>query len=206
MTTTIDLLRHGEAAPGLCLGRDFDAPLTAMGWAQMRGVVNAVVSEASAHPCVWDGVVSSPLRRCADFAKELSDRHGLPLRREPRWRELGFGAWEGKPWADLYQDAGGPLLAFQSNPLGSDNPAPGGEHYPDFECRVVEAWDGLLEAALGGHWLLVAHAGVLRVVLRRILGFPPTRLFSIQIPPACLVRIERQNREPPRLVFHRGKP
>ena len=37
--TTIDLLRHGEAAPGCCLGAVFDAPLTEKGWLQIRNVL-----------------------------------------------------------------------------------------------------------------------------------------------------------------------
>jgi len=199
MTTTIDLLRHGEAAPGRCLGSDDDAPLTEAGWAQM-----AAALEGLSPACAWDGVVCSPSRRCADFAAALGHRHGLPLRQDGRFRELGFGAWEGRPWADVYPSAGEPLLDFQRDPSRFDNPAPGGEQYPDFERRVALAWDGLLDAAAGGHWLLVAHAGVLRAVLRRVLGFPAGRLFSVQVPYACLSRVVQEGGGPARLVFHRG--
>ena len=194
--TTIDLLRHGEAAPGLCLGRDFDAPLTMAGWAQMRAVLGGA-------PPPWDGVLCSPLQRCAAFAEAL----GLPLHFDPRWRELGFGAWEGRPWADLYQEQGERLLAFQRDPLaaGGANPAPGGECYRAFEARIFSAWAEALTLAQGGHWLLVAHGGVLRTVLRRLLGFPPARLFAVQVPYACLTRIEQEGDGPPRLVFHAGR-
>lgn len=196
MTTTIDLLRHGEAAPGLCLGRDFDAPLTAMGWAQMRGALDGGIA-------AWDGVVSSPLRRCAAFAEELAQHRQLPLRQEPRWRELGFGVWEGRSWNALYEEEGERLLAFQRKP--ARHPALGGEDYPDFEARVAEAWAGLLETARGGHWLLVTHGGVQRAILRLLLGFPVERLFGIHVPYACLTRIGKDDGGPPRLIFHGGR-
>ena len=191
--TTIDLLRHGEAAPGLCLGAEFDAPLTKTGWSQMRTVL------AWKQP-PWDGVVSSPLLRCAAFAEELAGLYGLPLKLDPRLRELGFGAWEGRSWSALYRQEGEHLIDFQNNP--GFNPAPGGEHYADFEGRVNAAWGDLLDMAQGNHWLVVTHAGVLRVILRRVLGFPVERLFSLHVPYAGLTRIEQKGEHPTRLVFH----
>lgn len=196
--TTIDLLRHGEAAPGICLGCEFDAPLTPAGWTQMRNVLSWVQPP-------WDGVVSSPSQRCAAFAEELVALQGLPLRYDPRLRELGFGAWEGKRWADLYSysQEGERLMEFQRSPRF--NPAPDGEHYHDFESRIAEAWNELSEMAHDRHWLLITHAGVVRSVLRLVLGFPVERLFSVYVPYAGLTRIERRGDHPARLVFHGGK-
>lgn len=197
--TIIDLLRHGEAAPGLCLGRDFDAPLTELGWAQMRGAMRDSVLP-------WDGVLSSPSARCGAFAGELAGRHGLPWSVDPRFRELGFGAWEGRSWGELYAEEGDRLLDFQRDPLaaGGLNPAPGGEGYGEFDDRIGQAWADLLKAVGGGHWLLVAHAGVIRTILRRVLGFPSRRLFAIQVPYAGLTRIAQEEGDSPRLVFHAG--
>jgi alpha-ribazole phosphatase/probable phosphoglycerate mutase len=194
--TIIDLLRHGEAAPGVCLGNAFNAPLTAAGWAQMQV---AVTGNEAAN---WHGIFSSPLQRCAAFAEELASRLQSPLHIDPRWRELGFGAWEGRRWSDLYEEYGEALLAFQQNP--GQNPAPGGEDYPDFERRIAGAWADLLAQAQGGHWLLIAHAGVQRAVLRKVLGFPPSRMFNIQVPNACLTRIIRLSGEPCCLLKHGG--
>ncbi|NIU60591.1 MAG: histidine phosphatase family protein, partial [Pseudomonas stutzeri] len=63
------------------------------GWQQMRDAV------ALAGP--WDVLVSSPLQRCAAFARELAAERRLPLRIEPELRELHFGAWEGRSAAEL---------------------------------------------------------------------------------------------------------
>ncbi len=204
--TTIDLLRHGEAAPGLCLGGSYDAPLTETGWKQMRAIL-AGGQDAGHRPekagkwlPPWNGVVTSPLRRCAEFAGELARLHGLPLIQDARFRELGFGAWEGRSWSALYEEEGEKLLAFQRNP--DDHPAPEGEDYPDFETRVAAAWADLLDTARDGHWLLVTHAGVVRAVLRGVLGFPIDRLFVLRAPHAGLTRIGQEAGYPPRLIFH----
>lgn len=190
--TTIDLLRHGEAAPGLCLGRDGDPPLTATGWAQMRKAVGGKPP--------WSMIVSSPLSRCAEFARELAGDAGLPLRLEPRFRELGFGLWEGRAWSELYAQSGETLLAFQQCP--GRNPAPEGEDYPLFEERVLQAWEALLGEAEGGHCLLVTHAGVIRALLRQVLGLPLDRLFAIHVPHAGCTRLEQFEAGPPRLLAH----
>jgi alpha-ribazole phosphatase len=196
--TVIDLLRHGEVDGALCMGGEYDAPLNAHGWAQMRSTLPA---NGSAVP--WSGIVSSPLLRCAEFARELASAHELPLKLDARFREIGFGVWEGRSWESLYQSEGERLLAFQCNP--SCNPAPGGEDYPDFERRIADGWNELLDIAHGQHWLLVAHGGTIRVLLRLVLGIPLANLFRIDVPHASLSRVQRDSGGATRLVFHGGR-
>ncbi|QFY42909.1 alpha-ribazole phosphatase family protein [Candidatus Methylospira mobilis] len=193
----IDLLRHGEVDGALCMGGECDAPLNARGWAQMRAVLPA---DGSAPP--WNGIISSPLLRCAEFAREVAGKHNLPLEFDVRFRELGFGAWEGRSWESLYKDEGERLLAFQRNP--TENPAPGGEDYPDFERRIADAWNELLDIASERHWLLLAHGGVIRVLLRLLLEIPPANLFRIDVPHASLSRLQHDYGVT-RLIFHGGK-
>lgn len=199
----LDLLRHGEVEGGICLGRHHDLPLNEKGWSQMRSVLK--------EPLPWQFIVSSPSSRCKAFAEELAGRFRLPLRFEPRFREIGFGDWEGRTWADLYEAEGESLLAFQRNP--SKNPAPKGEDYADFEKRVFQAWDELLKTRLppfpkgeadSAHGLLISHAGTQRAILRKILNFPIDRLFQINLPHACLSRIYHDDSGLPHLVFHGG--
>jgi hypothetical protein len=62
--TYIDLLRHGEVEGGVRFRGSTDHPLTAEGWAQMWAAVGTDIH--------WDRIVTSPLTRCADFARALS--------------------------------------------------------------------------------------------------------------------------------------
>ena len=54
----IDLLRHGDTGQRSYRGQ-LDDPLSTLGWSQLRA---AIFGRS------WDAIVTSPLRRCAEFA------------------------------------------------------------------------------------------------------------------------------------------
>ena len=95
MSVQLDLLRHGETELGGGLRGSLDDALTPLGWAQMRDAVKG------GGP--WDRIVSSPLQRCALFARELSAQLDIPLSFDKNLQELHFGAWEGQSAAALMQ-------------------------------------------------------------------------------------------------------
>ena len=197
-TTTIDLIRHGEPVGGSKYRGHTDDPLSEKGWAQMRAAVGAH------RP--WDAIVSSPLSRCRAFAEELSARHGLPLAVDERWKELGFGAWEGHTAAELLAVEPERVTRFWHDPVA--HTPPGGEPLMVFQERIVSAWNDLLAGHAGRHVLLVGHAGVIRMVIRQVLGLPLDRLFRIQVPNAGITRVRVDHSESgvlPVLVFHAGQ-
>lgn len=189
----IDLLRHGQPAGGDRFRGVQDDPLSEMGWQQMRESVNGMSP--------WDVVVTSPLRRCAEFAAELSERQGLMVETEPRLAELAFGEWEGKSYAEVKREDPGAWQAFFDDPLNST--PPGGEKMEEFRARIETAWEDLVERHKGRHVLVISHGAVMRVLYRRILGMPMNSLFLIEVPYACMTRI-RRHPEGERLVFHRS--
>lgn len=46
-------------------------------------------------------IVTSPLARCTRLATFLGTRLHVPVTVDPDWRELDFGAWEGRPWTEI---------------------------------------------------------------------------------------------------------
>ncbi len=175
----IDLLRHGEARGGGCFRGRRDDPLTRSGWRQMRAAL------AGRGP--WDRIVSSPLRRCADFARILAEERTLPLDLRPEFAEIDFGAWEGRTAAALWAEDPRVLERFWRAP--GRYPPPGGERPGLFQARVLGAWRALLAAAPPGRTLLVAHGGVIRVILARLLHQPFERALSIEVPHAALYSV-----------------
>ncbi|MGB4948740.1 MAG: histidine phosphatase family protein [Candidatus Competibacter denitrificans] len=194
--TTVDLLRHGEPEGGQKFRGAIDDPLSALGWEQMRTTVGNYHS--------WDAVISSPLIRCAAFARELTGRIDKPLTITGGFSELSFGIWEGRAVAEVNAADAQALGQFWRDPVG--HPIPQGEPVADFDRRIGAAWDGLLRDYQGRHVLLVAHGGVIRMVLRRLLDMPLHRIWRIEVPYAAISRIRRHcdPEAEPHLVFHNG--
>ena len=195
--TVVDLLRHGEPEGGQMFRGALDDPLSPRGWEQMRAAVGDCRD--------WDAVISSPLIRCAAFARELAAHLDRPLEIVNGFSEISFGRWEGRSVAEVHANDGPALARFWRDPVGC--PIPGGEPVEAFDQRIGQAWDALLERYHGRHVLLVAHGGTIRMVLRRLLDMPVRRIWRIEVPFAALSRI-RQHRDPqadPHLVFHNGR-
>ncbi len=195
--TIIDLIRHGEPVGGSKYRGQIDDPLSEKGWAQMRAAV------ADHRP--WDVIVSSTLSRCADFARELAARHALPLEFDQRLTEIGFGEWEGLTAAEV--TAQNPLLLkqFWADPINTS--PPGAESLAAFYDRVIPAWNEILTRHAGKHVLIVGHAGVIRMIVHRVLDMPLERMFRLQVPNAGITRIridESDGQILPSLLFHAG--
>lgn len=177
--TQIDLLRHGEPLGGRRYRGQIDDPLSDKGWQQMRA--------ATAGERPWNAIVSSPLSRCRAFAEELAGQTGLPLSFDARLKEVGFGRWEGRTADQIRADDPDVLFNFKRDPVAYR--PEGAEALQDFSARVWAAWDDLLVQHAGGHLLVVAHAGVIRMVLCRVLGLAPAQAYHIQVGSAALARI-----------------
>lgn len=195
--TTIDLIRHGEPVGGKRIRGQIDDPLSEKGWQQMRGSVG------DANP--WQAIVSSPLRRCAEFAEELAQRHNVTVNFDERLKEIRWGDWEGFTPAELTKDDPDSLMRYWSDP--TNNLPPGAELVSDFRNRIVAAWVDLLEKHFGKHVLLVGHAGVTRAVMCHTLNTPIEHMFQIQVKNAGITRIEiehKNNYVLHRLIQHNG--
>lgn len=182
--TLIDMLRHGEPVGGRRYRGQIDDPLSEKGWAQMRA--------ATAQRPVWSAIVSSPLSRCRAFAEELAGQTGLPLSFDERMKEVGFGAWEGKTAEEIKAIDPEALFNFKRDPVA--NRPEGAEALDDFYRRVSSAYDDLLAAHAGGHVLVVAHAGVMRMALCRVLGMEPAQGYRIQVGSAGLARLRVEDK------------
>lgn len=198
ITTTVDLIRHGEPVGGTRFRGHTDDPLSEQGWAQMRAAVQG--------GCRWQAVVSSPLRRCAEFAAELAASAAIPLETEARLKEIDFGEWEGLTHREVGQNAPDSLDRFWRDPIRCT--PPGGEGMDAFTARVMASWNDLLARHAGKKILVVAHGGVNRVILCHALQIPIQHMFRLDVPFAGLsrIRIFGSGAEAlPQLVFH-GRP
>ncbi len=111
---------------------------------------------------------SSPLSRCARLANDLAKGAASVVVVEPRLRELSFGAWEGRTW--------GAIDRAESEHWSAnvyDRAPPEGESLRTVEQRVLAAW-GEMVAATESDFVLVAHAGPLRILQLHLEARPLT--------------------------------
>lgn len=178
--TLIALLRHGEVKGGTCFRGSTDDPLSDTGLAQMHAA-----TKTERH---WDHVITSPLQRCAVFARHFTRQHALPLSSDHRFQEMHFGRWEGRTAADIFDKEPEALNKFWTNP--GKHSAPGGESLSSFQHRVVTAWNEVMEKHAGQRVLIVTHGGVIRLLLCYHQQRPIEELLQIEVQHGALFTLQ----------------
>lgn len=194
-STTIDLLRHGVCEVSGKFQGSTDSALLPEGIEQMDRAVK--------HRHNWDLVVSSPLRRCREFATRICDQRNLTLHEDERWREIDFGLWEGENIERIIAAFPEEIQLFYSQP--ENFVPPDGESVLHLKERVVSAFNELVDSHKGKNLLVVQHGGTTRVLLAHILNMPLSRATHIEVPYACLtcVRVYHESdRDIPVLISH----
>ena len=178
--TIIDLIRHGEPLGGrLYRGHQIDHALSEKGWQQMWDAVGNY-SE-------WQHIVTSPMKRCSEFAQQLAGKLSIPVTTEHDLREVGFGSWEGRSREQIMADNLKEYEDFYRDPV---NCRPdGAEPIADFINRVDYSWDQIIKEFEGQHILVVAHAGVIRAIVAGVLHAEPVGMYHIKVDNAGMSRI-----------------
>ncbi len=186
---TLHLLRHAPAAgtAGRCIGHT-DVPL-----AQPDAFAAVAAAWPHGRP---DRLVASDLARAAASAAPLAAAWGLRAETEPRLREMDFGRWDGRPWAEIERDDPDALAAWMSD--WTATPASGGESFADVQARVGDWLDSLPAGGkTDGETVAVAHAGAIRAVLVRVLGLDPAHAFRLAVGHGALTTLRL---DPPELL------
>ena len=169
---TLYLMRHGaivQRSPRRFIGQT-DFPLIE------EGRVQAALWREALADVPFAVAVTSDLVRCRETAAiVLAGRETMPVRTDPRLREINLGVWEGltveevrERFPGAYERRGCDLTGFRPE---------GGESFHDVRDRAVAAIGELAEVA--GNVLMVAHGGVNRSVLCHALDMPMTHLFRL---------------------------
>ncbi|SFG24844.1 alpha-ribazole phosphatase [Novosphingobium sp. CF614] len=166
----IHLLRHGPPLrSGLMLGHTDLPPLDA----------RCLALSARVRSLAVERIVTSDLSRAAHSGEYLARETRLPLRRDPRWRELDFGAWDGLAPEALDKGA---LSRFWADP--DANPPPDGESWTGLRARIAEAL-----ADLTGPVLVVTHAGAMRAALSVLTGLDHRGVWALDLPYHALLSL-----------------
>ncbi len=180
--TRIFLWRHPEvlgASDGKVFGH-YDVGLTNDGKEQMRAIAKRMSKEK------LSAVYASDLQR-AMLTAETVGRAQRPRRKpvlEKDLRELNLGIWEAMTYEQINKQYPDELKArYDDLPNFAIE---GGESLEQLAARVIPVFQKIIADEQGQKVCVIAHGGVNRVFLAKLLGAPLDRIFRIDQHYACL--------------------
>jgi broad specificity phosphatase PhoE len=170
------IMRHGQTAysAGRIYSGSREVPLTDLGREQAERAGELLTGSGI------DAILCSPLGRARDTAEAVSAAIGVPARVDDRLCEVGYGPLEGLDRAGAAERFGDAYERWRERPFEAE--LPGMEPLEQGLARAGAA----AEDAIAAHSrpLLVAHQGILRLVLIAIGDVPRDDYFKTVIPEA----------------------
>lgn len=170
--TLLTLVRHGQTTGNVrkLLSGVSDDPLTSFGRRQaaaMGAALGALILDGTLPPV--HALYVSPLQRARHTAEALATPLGLTPVLRDNLMEINFGAMEGMTEEEAiarYPDA---PIAQRNNWFTMEYTFPGGESRRGFHQRSRDAIADIVADHPGEHVIVVAHGGVLGIVLAHYL-------------------------------------
>ena len=182
--TRLYLLRHGEveARYHRVFGGRIDMELSPLGHEQ----VQALADYFRRHPP--HVIYSSPMKRVQQTLAPLARQAGLKPVVIPGLREVDFGVWTGLGWEEVYERFKVSACDWM-NQLETGSIAEA-ESTADFRQRVHAGLQQILEASPCKEVAVVAHGGVIRMLLALLLEMPFARMSAFDIEYASITKVK----------------
>lgn len=161
----IILTRHGETEwniSGLVQG-SLDSPLTAAGVEQAKCLADRLAGEGV------ELVFSSPLGRAVSTARVIAARLNLPVIECQEFREISFGAWEGKAWQDLHASDPEGFASWTKTP--HLHRFPRGETMGEVLARAKAKLQQICRDYPQQNFCVVSHGVTLKVMVTDLMGY-----------------------------------
>jgi broad specificity phosphatase PhoE len=182
--TRLYLLRHGEVESRYhrVFGGKIDMELSPLGHQQVK----ALADYFRRHPP--HVMYASPMKRVQQTLEPLAKWTGLTPIILPGLREVDFGAWTGLSWEQVYERF--KVSAFDWLKELEAGSISGAESTGDFRKRVDESLKQILLQAAHKEVAVVAHGGVIRMLLAIILDLPFAKMSIFDIEYASITKVK----------------
>ncbi|RWF72187.1 MAG: histidine phosphatase family protein [Mesorhizobium sp.] len=182
MTTTFFLIRHAahDNVGAYLAGRMDGVCLGDTGRAQALRLASHMAPKPLAAICC------SPRERTLETAKPIAiacSPDKITICQE--LDEIDFGAWSGKTFEELNQDADWRVW----NSRRQQARTPGGETMLDVQQRVTSLMQQLRKRYQNQSVALVSHADVIKAAVCKVLGLPLGDCFRFDIDPASITTV-----------------
>jgi alpha-ribazole phosphatase len=170
--TTVWLIRHAspDGANGRCYGRH-DIPLSQEGMNQAKEISIRLASESISH------IYSSNLKRAVETGRIIAEPHGLTVQTVDDLEEIHFGDFEGLTYEEIQKSRPDIFESWMTRP--TETQFPNGEGFQQMSIRVLRAFDSLISSHRNQSIAVVAHAGVIRLLLGKALSIPGNEIFRL---------------------------
>ncbi len=179
--TRLFLVRHGntidEESKKIYKGR-LDVPLSRAGVERMERAGAFLASFKI------DRVYTSTLSRSIDSGHAVARALDLDIEIEPAFDEVDFGLWEGLSFLDIRERYPKELDLWIQDP--GTHPPPQGESFRHARKRSMERLRQIVDESQGNTIAIVAHAGILRIMIFSLLDLRLTRLFRLGQDYGCI--------------------
>jgi alpha-ribazole phosphatase len=178
--TRLYLVRHGQVADGHTdrYHGNNDIGLSPLGVRQFE----QLAAELEAVPLA--GIYASDLTRAWTGAEIISRGREVAPQAIPEFREVHFGVWEGLSFTEISERYPAELES-RFRDLTTFR-IPGGESLMDVKARALPRLNDLINRHAETAFIIVAHAGVNRVILSEALGLSLDYLFRLDQNYGCL--------------------
>lgn len=180
----IDLVRHGACLDKAFLRGQSPAKLSELGKQQMQAVFSSFDTP--------DRVIVSSAKRCLEPVDSFyKQQKSLDIQIWPDFQERHFGVWDGLSYEEVEALDMKGLQAYLADPF--QYCIQQSESLMAFEKRTLTAFQRLLEQGARdviNHVLVVTHGGVMRILLKHILGLSNEALFQLKIDFAARITLE----------------
>jgi broad specificity phosphatase PhoE len=172
--TRLFLIRHGntvdEETKSVYKGRT-DIPLSRTGILRMHGAA-AFLSAFR-----LDRIYTSTLSRSIDSGKIIAAIQGIDIEVAPAFDEVDFGAWEGLSFDEIKERYPEAFRQWFKDP--ATYPPPQGESFRNAQKRSMGRLKKIISEHGGEQIGIVAHGGILRIMIFAILGMRLHKIFRV---------------------------
>ena len=170
--TRLYIVRHAEAEGNLFrrIHGQYDTTLTVNGLRQVEALRDRFAGENV------DACYSSDLVRTRTTAQAVWVPKGLPLRLEPRFREVALGCWEDVPFGQLEREEPEMMARFSADPYHWR--VEGAETVEQYSGRFLAALEEVARAHDGQTVAIFTHGCVIRAMEMRLF-YGPDRIPEI---------------------------
>jgi broad specificity phosphatase PhoE len=177
------LVRHGHKAAGDHFNsrlRHRDQPLSRLGRRASRALVRYFRGRGIS------AIRVSEYARTLETARPLARRLGIEPVTDPRLNEIDIGLLDGLSDDEIRVRF--PEIWRATQERATDFRWPGGETGAEAQERIASFMRD--QEANAGDLLVVAHDGIIRLLLCRVLGIPVWRRFGMKVDPVGITELE----------------